>query len=134
MDGRLHRRGLSPLADADRRRNKFERAFAFLPEARRAELFTALWTGALSTHAALLEFAADPRDFREVHAPVPGARCPLCGFAAFTWADPREPRPAAAARIQAEFPAWRADDALCARCAEIHQSITGPEYPATVCL
>jgi hypothetical protein len=134
VDGRLHQRGLATVCDAAQRQRELERGFAFLPAARRTELLAGLWTGTLATHAELLEIAADPRDFREVHAPVPGAHCPLCGFAAFQWADLRALPSAALARIRSEFPAWREDEVPCARCAEIYQSITGLEYPATVCL
>ncbi len=134
IDGRLIRRGLETVADEARRRAEFERAFAFLPEDRRGELFAALWSGRLATHGELLELASDPRGLQGSHAPVPGADCPLCGFPAFEWTGAASLKPAARDRIRAEFPAWRETDAVCARCAEMYNAITGLEYPTTVCL
>lgn len=134
LDGRLTRRGLQTIAGEAPRRREFERGFAFLPEPRRAELFAALWSGRLAHHAALLELAADPRGLRDLHAPVPGAACPLCGFATFAWVEARQVSPAALARIHAEFPGWREAEAVCARCAEMYNAIAGQAYPATVCL
>lgn len=134
IDGRLTQRGLETVADYTLRRTEFFRAFAFLPEARRAERFGSLWNGRLTTHRELLELAADPRGFQGSHAPVPGADCPLCGFAAFQWTDAAILKPAARARIQAEFPGWRETEAICARCAEMYNAIAGLEYPKTVCL
>jgi hypothetical protein len=134
IDGRLRARGLETVADEVQRRREFERGFAFLPEQRRAELFATLWTGRLARHDALLEIATDPRGLRERHAPVPGAPCPLCGFAAFQWTDARALRSAARDRIHADFPGWHESEAVCARCAEMYDAIAGLEYPATVCL
>jgi hypothetical protein len=134
IDGRLVRRGLAAPADEAQRRGEFERAFGFLPAARRAELFADLWSGRIARHAALLEVATDPRRLHDRHAPVPGAPCPLCGFAAFQWTDARTLRPAARDRIHTDFPGWHESEAVCARCAEMYDSIAGLEYPATVCL
>ncbi len=132
LDGRLTRRGLATVAGESQRRQEFERGFAFLPEARRAELFAALWTGTLARHQDLLEIAADPRGLRERHTPVPGAPCPLCGFPAFQWVSPATLKPAAVDRIRREFPGWNDAEALCARCAEVYETVTGLELPATV--
>ena len=134
IDGRLLQRGLETVADPTQRHTEFHRAFAFLPEARRAELLAALWSGRLATHQELLGLASDPRGLQGSHAPVPGADCPLCGFAAFQWTDAATLKPPARARIQAEFPGWRETEAICARCAEMYDAIAGIEYPKTVCL
>jgi hypothetical protein len=134
IDGRLTRRGLETVADEAQRGREFDRGFAFLPEVRRAELFAGLWSGRTASHAALLEVAADPRGLQDHHAPVPGAPCPLCGFAAFQWTDAGQLRPAARERIRTEFPGWRDGEAVCARCAEMYDAVAGQEYPATVCL
>lgn len=134
IDGRLTQRGLATVAGESERRAECERAFAFLPAARQAELFAGLWSGRLATHGELLEVASDPRGLQGSHAPVPGADCALCGFAAFQWGDPSALRPAALERIRAEFPAWRETDPICARCAEMYDAIAGLEYPKTVCL
>jgi hypothetical protein len=134
IDGRLTQRGLDTVADEIQRRHEFNGGFAFLPETRREELFADLWNGRLAQHEPLLEIAADPRGLQGRHAPVPGAACPLCGFATFQWTDIGELRAAARDRIQAEFPGWRDGESVCARCAEMYDAITGLEYPATVCL
>jgi hypothetical protein len=134
IDGRLTQRGLETIAEQAGRRAEFHRGFAFLPEPRRAELFTALWSGRLATHPALLELAADPRGLQGTTAPLPGASCPLCGFAAFQWTDASRLRPAARERIRTEFPGWRDGEAVCARCAEMYDAVTGQEYAPTVCL
>jgi hypothetical protein len=134
IDGRLTRRGLETVADESQRRREFDRGFAFLTEAHRAEQFTALWSGRLARHERLLEMAADPRGLQGSHAPVPGAPCPLCGFATFQWTETHALPPAASERIRAEFPAWQPGDPVCARCAEMYEAVVGFEYPATVCL
>ncbi|MCL4180801.1 MAG: hypothetical protein KJ072_24025 [Verrucomicrobia bacterium] len=134
IDGRLVQRRLETVADEVQRRQEFNRGFAFLPEERRDELFAALWHGRLARHHPLLDIAADPRGLRGRHDPVPGAACPLCGFATFQWTEVDRLRPAARDRIRADFPAWCDRESVCARCAEMYDSITGLEYPATVVL
>jgi hypothetical protein len=134
IDGRLVQRGLDTVADEVQRRQEFRRGFAFLPENRREELFDSLWNGRLARHDQLLQIAADPRGLRDQHAPIPGAACPLCGFATFEWTGTDRLRPATRNRIRADFPACRDGDTVCARCAEMYEAVTGLEYPATVVL
>ena len=134
VDGRLTRRGLTTIADEARRRGEFERGFAFLPEARREAVFADLWNGRLACHEGLLAIASDPRDFHDQHAPVPGAQCPLCGFAAFQWVEVGTLRCEVRQRIHAEFPGWLGTGSVCARCAEIYDSLDGLRYPDTVCV
>jgi hypothetical protein len=134
IDGRLAQRGLETVADEVQRRQEFIRGFAFLPDERRDELFDSLWQGQLAQHRPLLEIAADPRELRGRHAPVPGAACPLCGFATFQWAEVDRLRTAARERMRAEFPDGYDGEPVCARCAEMYDGITGLEYPTTVVL
>lgn len=134
IDGRLTRRRLETVADEAQRRGEFARGLGFLPDSRRDELFTALWSGRLAQHRQLLEIASDPRGLHGNREPVPGADCPLCGFAAFAWADAASLRPQARDRIRTEFPPWRETEPICARCAEMYNAIAGIEYPKTVCL
>ncbi|MCP5528625.1 MAG: hypothetical protein H7A47_17680 [Verrucomicrobiales bacterium] len=134
VDGRLTRRGLSTVADENRRRGEFDRGFAFLEEVRRQTIFDDLWRGLIAGHVGLLAIASDPRGLHEQYAPVPGAPCPLCGFAAFQWVQMSTLQSAARQRIRTEFPGWREDGSLCARCAEIYESTSNLTYPATVCL
>jgi hypothetical protein len=134
IDGRLVQRRLDTVADEAQRRHEFNRGFAFLPAARREELFDALWHGRLARHVPLLEIAADPRGLQGRHDPVPGAACPLCGFATFQWTDIDRLRIAARERMRADFPGWCDRESVCARCAEMYDAITGLEYPTTVVL
>jgi hypothetical protein len=134
IDGRLAQRGLDTVADEVQRRQEFNRGFAFLPDERRDELFDALWSGRLAQHLPLLELAADPRGLQGRHAPVPGAACPLCGFATFQWTEIDRLRTAARERMHADFPGWSDGESVCARCAEMYDAITGLEYPTTVVL
>lgn len=134
IDGGLARRGLPGIAGEDRRRAEFEKAFGFLPAARRAEVFGGLWEGGLARHAELVHLASDPRELEGRREPIPGASCPLCGFAAFRWSDASTLPPSVLNRIGIEFPHWHPEEPLCARCAEIYQAVDGIEYPSTVCL
>lgn len=134
IDGELTRRGLPGLGSQESRRSEFDRAFGFLSEARRSEVFDGLWQGTVATHDALLRLAADPRELEGRREPVPGAPCPLCGFAAFRWADANGLRPAALERLRCDFPNWYPHEPVCARCAEIYDAVAGLEYPSTVCV
>jgi hypothetical protein len=134
VDGRLIQRGLDTVADEGQRRQEFNRGFAFLPETRRTELFSSLWHGRLAGHDQLLGVAADPRGFQGGQSQIPGGACPLCGFATFQWTGIDRLRAAARNRIRADFPGWCDGEAVCARCAEMYDAITGLEYPATVVL
>lgn len=134
IDGRLWRSGRATIASEAQRCAEFERGFGFLPEGDRAILFAQLWTGRLARHAELLAIASDPRHLNFVHQPLPGAPCPLCGFATFQWADPRALHADVVANVQREFPAWRPATGLCSRCAEIYSATADLELPSTVCL
>jgi hypothetical protein len=134
IDARLIQRGLETVADETQRRRDFDRAFAFLPSSRRVGLFGDLWHGRLAKHDQLLEIASDPRGLHGSDAPVPGASCPLCGFATFQWTLTDTLRAEAIERIRSDFHLWRDGDSICARCAEMYDAITGTTYPATVCL
>ena len=123
IDGRLTQRQLATVADELQRRAEFDRAFAFLPESRRADLFDDLWHARLTRHTELIALAVDPRELHDSHAPVPGAACPLCGFTDFKWIEVRSLRPAAQHRLHAEFPNLPAEQSVCARCAEIYESV-----------
>jgi len=134
LDGRLTQRNLPTIADKARRRAEFDRGFIFMEEPRREELFTALWSGHMARHADLLRVATDPRELQEQQSAIPGAPCPLCGFAAFDWTAVSTLRLPAQERIRAECPGWQENEAVCARCAEMYDAIVGQEYPSTVCL
>lgn len=119
IDGRLTNSGRGTVGTREQHRASFERAFNFLPEIKRADLFAKLWSGHLAQHGQILALASDPRELHGVHQPIPGAPCPLCGFATFRWADPSRLTEQAAAAIRAEFPVWKVEEGLCARCLEM---------------
>jgi hypothetical protein len=133
LDGRLTRVGLETVAGEEVRREEFWRGFAFLPDERRRELFDALWRGDLARHERLLALAADPRGLEGTHVPVPGAPCPLCGFAAFNWTQAEGLRAAVRQRMRESHPGWTEGESVCERCAEMYEAVTGAEYPATIC-
>lgn len=122
IDGRLTNSGRGTVATREQHHVSFERAFSFLPESKRADLFARLWSGHLVQHGQILALASDPRELHGVHQPMPGAPCPLCGFTTFRWADPSRLTGPAAATIRAEFPVWKVEDGLCARCLEMFDS------------
>lgn len=133
IDGRLAGARRATDGDENRRRGEFNRAFGFLPESRRAEIFLRLWSGELARHDELLALASDPRDLNAAHQPVPGAPCPLCGFATFQWADVDALGAEAVRRIQGDFPGWTPEQSACSRCLEIYSATTNLAWPSTVC-
>src|SRR5262249_7497163 len=101
----------------------FDRAFDFWPPRRRDEDFDALWHGPRPRHEDLLAIASDPRGLQSSHAPVPGASCPLCGFATFVWADVTGMAESTTAAIRHECPQWTTDQGACGRCVEIYRRV-----------
>jgi hypothetical protein len=124
IDGRLHQRELATEATRERRWTEFDCAFGFWPEDKRFATFDSLWLGTQPRHSALLALAADPRDLRAVHEPLPGAPCPLCGFSTFEWASASALTPQISEAIRGEFPHWIAVDGACARCAEVYKAVS----------
>ena len=132
IDGRLIHAGRETIASQEQRRKEFDRAYGFLPEDRREKLFEMLWAAPCPRHADLVSLASDPRDPNERQ--IPGAPCPLCGFATFQWANLQTLKPDSLARIQKQFPRWTTAEGACERCLEIYQSTADLELPATICL
>lgn len=121
VDGRLQRAGRATPGNEQTHRLAFDRAFDFLPESRRNEIFTRLWTGTQPRHAELLALASDPRQSRHAAQPEPGAPCPLCGFPTFAWAAPERLTDAVQSAIRSEFPNWTVEQGVCARCVELYR-------------
>lgn len=121
VDGRLSRTGRPGLADEQSHRAAFDRAFHFLHEPHRTEVFRRLWSSDQPRHAELLALACDPRQTRQARQPEPGAPCPLCGFPTFVWAAPNRLTEAVQVAIRREFPNWVAEQGACARCAEVYR-------------
>jgi hypothetical protein len=114
VDGRLRRRGVLPAAVRGERLADFARAFPHLGD-RTEAAFEAFFDAPRPTHAAMLAFAAGGPG----GAPLP--RCPLCEMPT----RDLEPAPAALpgpilAAIGRDVPAWRPDDGVCRRCAEVY--------------
>ena len=121
IDGRLSISTCSANKVRVQHRAAFDRAFNFWPETKRDEVFDSLWESRQSTHDALLAIASDPRQLESQREPVPGAACPLCGFATFSWADISKLLDSTAAAIQAEFPDWLPAHGACQRCVAIYR-------------
>jgi hypothetical protein len=122
IDGRLTAKGRDTVARREQRQAEFNRAYSFLPEAKRAQTFEWLWNNPAPRHAELLKLAADPRELNASAPQIAGAPCPLCGFATFRWAAVEALTPDLVARVQTEFRAWTAEQGACARCLEVYQS------------
>lgn len=134
VDGALNLRGCATVAGRKERQSQFDHTFAFLSPDRRVSLFEELWTGRLGRHCDLMELAADPRELHLQDRPVPGGLCPLCRCAAFDWQEPSTLSASVRQRIEGEFPQWRVETGMCARCAEVFQATDGIIYPSTVCV
>ncbi|MEX2184096.1 MAG: hypothetical protein WEC14_06585 [Chloroflexota bacterium] len=79
-----------------------------------------LWAGPRPTFPALLDWAARPATLVAETAPAGAGRlrpdrCPLCRFPSD---DVDVPDPAIGDLAAAEYPSWRPDHGLCARCAD----------------
>lgn len=131
IDGRVTASSRASVGNREEHRASFDHTFDFWPEPKRDEVFDSLWNNRQPRHADLLAIAADPRGLESAHEPVPGAACPLCGFATFAWADIGGLSPQTTAAIRAEFPAWTPDQGVCRRCAEIYR-IVGARTPLAV--
>lgn len=114
IDGRLER-----LENRERHQVMFQHAFGFWTESQRVEVFSSLWMGKSPRHDALLVLAADPRDASRAEQPMPGGRCPLCGFSTFEWAEAAALEETVRMAIQRDFPTWSPESGACLRCAEV---------------
>jgi hypothetical protein len=114
VDGRLARRGLLPSAVRSARLREFAGAFPHLG-AQAEAVFERFFDAHALSHQDLLGVAANGSD----GAPLP--RCRLCDLPTRAF----EPAPGALppevrAAIARDFPAWRPQDGLCCRCAELY--------------
>jgi len=103
-----------------RHRADFDRAFSFWPDAKRDEVFDALWTNPCPRHDELLALASNPRGSASLRATAPGSPCPLCGFATFDWAEAGSLPAQTAQAIRVDFPQWTAEQGACGRCVDIY--------------
>ena len=120
IDGRLTTSSRATVGNRQQHIASFERAFGFWPESKRDEMFNQLWKNSDPRHGTLLEIAADPREVKSSHEPLPGAPCPLCGFATFNWAEAGRLCGQTLAAMQREFPHWTPEQGACGRCAQIY--------------
>lgn len=121
IDGRLTRAMRATTGSFEHHRASFDHAFSFWPESKREEVFTSLWNAANPHHTELLAIASDPRAVRHEHQPLPGAPCPLCGFATFLWATTSQLEEETGRAIAREFPAWSPEQGACSRCVEVYE-------------
>lgn len=120
IDGRLAAAGHAPMLSRAQHVEAFARGYSFWPEPRRAETFASLWQEPAPRHAGLIALIADPRGWRTVTGPSPGAACPLCGFPTFAWAESSAVPEKVQAAVIAEFPTWQPAHGLCQRCFEAY--------------
>lgn len=121
IDGRLMHANRPTTSTCEQHRANFDQGFNFWPAPRREEVFDSLWTAVEPRHADLLALASDPRAVREQRQPLPGAPCPLCGFATFAWAAAKLLAGDAGKAIACEFPNWSSDQGACQRCVEVYE-------------
>jgi len=112
ISGRLGHEIEKPKAFAE-----LNKAFSYLPEQRRQEIFDLLWSGARPSHPELVELA---RAERIQARNIAGASCPLCNFPSFHWAEAEVMTSEVITKIEQHFPHWQAEQGSCARCAELY--------------
>jgi hypothetical protein len=125
IDGRLINTGRETVGRREAHGAAFDRAFGFWPAAKREEAFADLWNGQNPRHEDLLSIAADPREVKSSHQPLPGALCPLCGFPTFQWADRSRVEGRIGEAIRREFAPWSPEQGACERCAEVFEAAVG---------
>jgi hypothetical protein len=141
IDARLSSRPQKPTEPASwnlsevksRYETEFNRAYCFWDQARRRDVFSALWNDATPHHERLMALAVDPRGAAAMNRPEPGGLCPLCGFSTFDWADGAAIRPETEEAIRRQFPSWNNDQGACNRCVEVYEAAK-LEQPATLFL
>lgn len=116
-DARLERRGFEPLAQVDAHCRELKQAFETFSAEQQALLFGRVRSAMALTHAELYEYARVTAKLDG--APRPGARCPLCRFPTFEWAD--KIAPPISHFIRADFPNWDVSLGACARCVERYE-------------
>ena len=123
IDGRLRRRGLVGPISRHTRWTQFLATFPCLGPAAQ-EAFTKLYESDVQTHRALLEVAQSPET--TLHRPQDPAHrarhCPLCRFPAYHFANVAELPAGALNEIAADYPNWRAEEALCIQCADLYRA------------
>ena len=120
IDGRLTHAKRATTGNCEVHRAAFDRAFGFWPESKRDEVFSNLWSGQNPRHGEMLAIAADPREVRTVHQPLPGAMCPLCDSPTFDWIIGASVDRGVQAAVESEFPAWSPAQGMCGRCHKVY--------------
>jgi hypothetical protein len=129
IDGRLEREGRGLDTPKEKRLAEFNRAFVFVAEASRLELWDKLWNGERPPHNQLLSLACRARQLAPQHStaatqPPPGAPCPLCQFPTFDWARPQIFSDELRLAIAKDFPRWSPEQGACDRCVEVYLAAT----------
>lgn len=130
IDGRIAARGHTPMASRERHWTHFLRGYSFWELHTQQTVFDSLWHDVSPRHSRLLDLASDPRGLRQTSLPVPGARCPLCGFPTFEWSSTDLMVEPVAAVIREQFPHWTFDQGVCGRCFEIYRMIAAQHATA----
>lgn len=127
IDGRTARTGREPLRTRAEYEEACSRVFAGITVEAARVAVGRLWEGERPTYTMLLRAASDRAVLAafvgmavggdsEDPVPLPGGRCPLCGFPTHDWA-PAIDEPVAA-KIVADFPRWHRGHGACGRCVE----------------
>lgn len=126
VDGRSAARGLRGSVSRGRHRERLAADLPGAPDAAVDIAFSRLWDGPRPDFPTLLNWATRPADLvaelvPEELAPPRADRCPLCRFPSD---DVVAPEAAIAERVVAEYPDWRPEQGLCARCTDRYR-LTG---------
>ncbi len=133
IDARLSRRSPGSPNVSQTRFGEIVRAFRLPDTAETRAAYQACWSRLsnwLPGYAELLTWATsgipdfgltcsfdEPGEYK----PVPGARCPLCGFTTFDWADSAAESAGITEAIRADYPTWRPRQPICRRCDEVYR-------------
>lgn len=122
IDGRLTLGGRLTVATKDQRWLEFVATFAFWSDARQRNVFESIWTDSTACHRVLAGLVCEPGQLQANAGPQPGALCPLCGFPTFSWAAVATLAGRIVDAIRADFPLWKPQQGVCARCSEIYRA------------
>jgi len=132
VDARIHHVASSADQSRQTRYREFVRAFRAPDTDAIQSAFQQQWVQlgrARPTHAQLIEWAEngipglrqDRYGCTEEGLPTPGARCPLCGFPTFDWAENTGRSEFLIETIQQDFPTWTPQQPICRRCEEVYR-------------
>lgn len=109
---------LIPLIDL---KQNFERSFAYLDDARKAEIIAEFVGQKKWTQAGLVRLARNDRVNKSLGKG--GLRCPLCHFTSYenvrVWTPEQAP---VIYEVRKDFPGWKSREGLCTQCYDLYES------------